>query len=815
MRNHSICPRSFTRLLLVLGLLAAALARPLDPPQPLSAAVPARTPQEPAAPSLALVVDRDNDTNTTACTAADNDCSLRGAINRINAEGGSGHTITFSPSITQVVVVSPLPIITTTMGIFGNDVPTRINAAFMSNGSVLTVNANNVVISRLAIINGKGGAADSYADIRVEGGQGARILDNYLGTLPGASTCTPPGVPQASSYGILVTGAAGAAGGTNGTYIYGNTIGCHDRDGILLHGADSAYIGQSAGGAAIRNYIGLNLSGTALPNGGDGIRLQGAGSDGAHDNLIRGNTIGSNAGYGIAIAGTGLLDDEGTYGNRVIGNSIGLTTGGTTRANGAGGLSLSNGAFANRIGGTAGSDRNVISGNAGPGVSISGSSPSNGVLGNYIGTDAAGSASRPNSTHGVFVSSGTFSTIGGYRFLFFEEYAPNVISGNGQNGVRVTGSAAAGTLVTGNRIGTNAAGTAALANGSSGVFLGTVTGGGVITGNVISGNGSHGIELVNTPNFSITANIIGLNAAGTAAVPNVVGVAIIGASSTGNRVGGLTGNTRNVISGNSNCGVNLLEAHNNLVAYNFIGLNAAGLAAIPNSAGICLSFANNNQIGAASAVASQFVSGNTGTGIYVQGGTGNQIRTSTLIGVAANGTTPRGNGGHGILIDGGTNTSALPGVASHNGGAGIAVVGAGATGNYLAPRSTRDNGGLPTDLGNNGHTPNDPGDADSGPNTLLNYPEITASAGSVISGTACANCTVLVYLAHLNPAAPGGGGEYHTSVLAGAGGGWSVDLGPEHTAGAVALVAIDAADNSSEMSPREVVLKLYLPLTRR
>ena len=47
----------------------------------------------------------------------------------------------------------------------------------------------------------------------------------------------------------------------------------------------------------------------------------------------------------------------------------------------------------------------------------------------------------------------------------------------------------------------------------------------------------------------------------------------------------------------------------------------------------------------------------------------------------------------------------------------------------------------PIDLGGNGGTPNDAGDTDVGPNTLLNFPTIDSVAGSsekaVIKGTAC------------------------------------------------------------------------------
>ena len=56
----------------------------------------------------------------------------------------------------------------------------------------------------------------------------------------------------------------------------------------------------------------------------------------------------------------------------------------------------------NRIGGSTPGERNIISGNGGRGVVIRGSGTmSNTVSGNYIGTNASGTASLPNAFEGV------------------------------------------------------------------------------------------------------------------------------------------------------------------------------------------------------------------------------------------------------------------------------------------------------------------------------------------------------------------------------------------------------------------------------
>ncbi|ADV63588.1 hypothetical protein Isop_3023 [Isosphaera pallida ATCC 43644] len=63
---------------------------------------------------------------------------------------------------------------------------------------------------------------------------------------------------------------------------------------------------------------------------------------------------------------------------------------------------------------------------------------------------------------------------------------------------------------------------------------------------------------------------------------------------------------------------------------------------------------------------------------------------------------------------------------SHNAGAGVAITGTTALSNTIRFNSIHSNGGLGIDLGGNGVTPNDPGDNDTGPNGLQNFPTLNA-----------------------------------------------------------------------------------------
>jgi hypothetical protein len=150
----------------------------------------------------------------------------------------------------------------------------------------------------------------------------------------------------------------------------------------------------------------------------------------------------------------------------VQGNYIGLRLDGSTVAGNRGGGIEVIGAMGNMIGGTTAAERNVISGNGKEGIRLSGASWTE-VWGNYIGTDATGTQARGNAKNGVLITgASTNNTVGGET--------RNVISGNHHNGVLVNKYSSFNT-VAGNFIGTNAAGTAALGNAKDGVKLDKAT----------------------------------------------------------------------------------------------------------------------------------------------------------------------------------------------------------------------------------------------------------------------------------------------------------------------------------------------------
>ncbi len=199
------------------------------------------------------------------------------------------------------------------------------------------------------------------------------------------------------------------------------------------------------------------------------------------------------------------------------------------------------------------------------------------IRGNYIGTSVAGTAALPNGVDGIAIVGSAGNVIGRTDLAF----RTNLISGNSANGVRIMGAGADANVIAGNRIGTNAAGTGPLGNGGAGVGIGygvgNVVGSAIVGDTLVSGNVGDGVQFTgNSTDTVVTGTWIGLNAAGTAALGNG-GQGVNLSSSTGNTVG-----PGNVISGNAQNGVLLQSVStNNTVTGNFIGLNAAGTAARP------------------------------------------------------------------------------------------------------------------------------------------------------------------------------------------------------------------------------------------
>jgi parallel beta-helix repeat protein len=291
----------------------------------------------------------------------------------------------------------------------------------------------------------------------------------------------------------------------------------------------------------------------------------------------------------------------------------------------------------NTVGGSTAAERNVISG-GGTGVYIAYSgTDGNLVKGNYIGTNASGTAAVPNQLAGVVINQGAQNnTVEG-----------NVISGTLHEGMLIGDSGTDGNVVKDNYIGTNAAGTGPIPNGEWGVGITDGAQNNTVEGNVISGNGTCGVGIGGSGADSnvVKGNYIGTDAAGTGAIPNGAQGVVISGGAWNNTVGGSTAGERNVISGNQWSGVEITAgANGNVIEGNYIGTNASGTGAIPNGgrgvfvAGGCQS----NTIGGTASGEGNTIAFNTEAGVEVDGAgtTGNAIRGNSI----------HSNGGKGIEL---------------------------------------------------------------------------------------------------------------------------------------------------------------------
>jgi len=223
----------------------------------------------------------------------------------------------------------------------------------------------------------------------------------------------------------------------------------------------------------------IELSGFSAGSGA-GLRLL------AGSSTIRGLAINGFGAQGI------LVQDAGS--NVIAGNYLGIDLSGTAaRGNAQQGIWI-DGSPGNVIGGTNAMDRNVISANGDAGIYLL-NATGNVVLGNFVGTTAAGTATLGNGNNGVTVSGSSGNTIGRAA-----PGAGNLVSGNGGSGIYFTGAASTGNTVQNNLIGTDIHGVVSISNAGDGITLqgagNNLVGGSVaLAGNVISGNTLQGIAI--------------------------------------------------------------------------------------------------------------------------------------------------------------------------------------------------------------------------------------------------------------------------------------------------------------------------------
>jgi parallel beta-helix repeat protein len=552
-----------------------------------------------------------------------------------------------------------------------------LNGALANNVGGTAAGAGNIIAAN---------AADGV--LLASGAAGNLVEGNFVGTNSGG---TPLGnavfgvaIVDASDNtvgGATLPSAAGAAG---------NVIAANGNDGVHIEGQTNA---GASGNVVAGNLVGVDLAGAALANAGNGVAVVDASLNtvGGVAGFFAGNLISANQQDGVLITNTarGAPAD----GNLVQSNYIGTTLNGTAALpNQLNGVEISaastNGATGNIIGAFAapssslgvGSTGNVISGNLQDGVLLDGIGVTgNFVRHNFVGTTNTGVAALPNQSNGIEISTGASANSIG---------SGNVVSGNVQDGIRITGSGTNRNRVFGNLVGTDATGLAALGNTLQGV---SVTNGAnqntVGGGNVISANGQDGVFLNNVSGTVVASNLIGTTSKGATALGNSINGVEINAA-TGSSV------TGNVLSGNKQDGVLITAgASGNRLAGNFIGTDITGSVGLANANnGVDILGSSNNTVGGTSPPSrilngtGNLISGNQKDGVFLNAASGNFL-FGNYIGTNLNGNAALGNASNGVELAGSNGNTigggnALGNVVSGNSLDGV-LLSAGSNGNDI------------------------------------------------------------------------------------------------------------------------------------
>jgi len=440
-------------------------------------------------------------------------------------------------------------------------------------------------------------------------------------------------------------------------------------------------------------------------------------------------------------------------------------------------------------------------------VAMGASASDNGFFGNWLGMDQSGVAAAPNALGGIGVLGGAAEArVGASCVDCGNRMAGNSVPARTGHGLVVGGVGSSTARIVNNSFGIGADG-AALPN-DDGILIvdegqASIGGVGANEGNVISGNRVAGIELSDAGDGStrIEGNWIGLSQSGAGAIGNDVGVFIHGDTAQV-ILGGPSSGARNVISGNR-VGVAVEQGAGDIaIEGNWIGLDAGGSTVVANTEdGVSIvAAADDVMIGGDTATQGNYIVGSA-NGIVVEGAMGVLIEGNE-IGLMPDGAAA-GNEVGITLQDSAARTVVRNNCIAGSARAAVVLPDDAGERNRISRNAFLGNVGIAIDLGDDGPTPNDASDADSGPNGVLNTPTIASADTDGVSGNAPPGSMVEIYgvtapgVALVDESGFGPGGAFLGEADTNASGSWSlsIDLPPGVP---LSAIAIDAAGNTSE-----------------
>ena len=462
-------------------------------------------------------------------------CTLRAAIETVNAMGAQNAAITVARPLAFNISGSGVPVIRPPTALPIIKFPIVIDGTTQAAGRVRLTGPGGDVVGVAIFADGctvKGLLIDGFSVGLGIIGNGNTVEENFMvgnnrgiSIAAGANSIRRNIVAENKVEGIFINGESNL--GPIGNMIEDNLIGTEDDGvtpapngiGVFIKGKlarqntiknnliSANNIGiqfeENSGNTVEGNRIGTTADGQSPLGNGIGVLLEKSAKS-----IIKNNVVADSRQSGIFVS-------EGSE-NIIEGNKIGTdASSATALGNGEHGVEIEN-AFRNLT------KDNVISGNKGAGVFISGlRANENTIENNRIGANAAGTEPLGNGMEGVLIQDAAATNV-----------VLNLISANVKSGIVIEGAEASETIIDNNSIGVD-------------IFGNDVLG--------VMGNREHGVLIDRAPSSTLEENLIAFNhnagilllAAPSGAVErnnihhNVIGIDILGSgelSITGNRI---------------------------------------------------------------------------------------------------------------------------------------------------------------------------------------------------------------------------------------------------------------------------------------
>jgi CSLREA domain-containing protein len=671
------------------------------------------------------------------------ECTLRAAIQIVNAIGTSGQQITFDIPGTApgaIQLGSLLPAVTAA--------GTEIDGASQPSGPVQILGPGE----SSAAPSGAAGCLDVQAsDVLIEGfdlgncqvgielqspGQD-EVQDDMIGLALDGETPTP------CNDGVWISSAADDTIG--GASTYDRNVISGDGTGVLISGS------SSTGDKVQGNLIGTDSSGAAFVPDTYGVEVLDASDDtiGAAGIAVAsagtppGNVIdaaaGTTANFAVAVLGVSTLATDDVVGGNLVGTDASgsrIDLSGTSNAGPALGVALAGHVFRDTVGGG-----NVIAGATSAEVAVdSVQADDNTISGDQIGSSRSGKVALPStSARGILVAGGLATTIAN-NAVTGQEFGISIqghtVSFPAPAGGTVPGTSGATGIthasVSGNVVGPLPSGTSVPVGAQQ---WGILDSGG--TADVIGPNNQVswnrvGVDLSKVTVADLKGNLVGTNRAGTVALPDGLGMLIsqsqgvdVGAVGHPDTISGSTGNLM------------ILDSDHVSVRAELIGTTKLGNAALtrfsrklpwgdilgqPTSLGgkafVLDDRVGIDIVGGGSPSRPTLIGGSKpGQGVVVSGITGSksaaiELQGPTLvdrdkIGVGRNGTSAVPNGGIGVSVyeHDASDSKIVRSTIAHNHDAGVVVTHADKVLVLESPVFDNHTGGIKANDGTFGNAP--------------------------------------------------------------------------------------------------------------